>query len=202
MLPKRNELKKNVYYGLVFFCIALFAAPAYSIDLANLSAQDMIINISKQIPNLMRLITALAYVMGMYFMIMGIVKLKHYGEARTQMSTEHSLKGPIVFLIIGALLLYLPTTVSVSLSTFWTDPNPYAYVDEKGAFSDFWNVCFLIIQFLGTLAFIRGLIILSQLSGHAQPGQFGKGVTHIIGGIFCINIYQFIQLIFVTLGIQ
>ncbi len=36
----------------------------------------------------------------------------------------------------------------------------------------------------------------------ASQGQFGKGLTHIIGGIFCINIYQFIQMISYTIGIQ
>jgi len=140
-------------------------------------------------------------VLGIFFVTFGIMKLKAYGEARTQMSQEHHLKGPLTFIIVGAFLIYLPSTVNVGLSTFWTDPNPYGYMQQKDQWSEFLNVCFMIVQLVGTIAFIRGLVILSQLSGHAQHGTFGKGVTHIIGGIFCINIYQLLQVIFSTLGI-
>ena len=167
------------------------------------SADDFLTRIATQIPMLMRMVTAIAYVLGIYFVIAGIMKLKEYGESRTMMSQQHNLRGPLIFIIVGAFLLYLPTTVNVGLSTFWTDPNPYAYVTQQTAWSDFWNTCFLIVQFVGTIAFIRGLVILSHLGGHGgQPGTFSRGVTHIIGGIFCINIYQFVQVIFTTLGIN
>lgn len=202
----QNKVRKIFPWCLLFCLNFLFIFPAYSQNVPNvqsLSADAILQNIAHQIPALMRFITALAYVMGMYFIVMGVMKLKQYGEARTQMSQEHSLKGPIIYLTIGTLLLYLPTSVSVGLSTFWTEPSPYAYLDEPtGGWFDLYNVCFLVIQFIGTIAFIRGLLILSRLSGHAQPGEFGRGLTHIIGGIFCINIYQFVQVIFVTLGIH
>lgn len=167
------------------------------------SAQDMLVNIAKSIPNLMQLVTAFAYVMGMYLIFAGILRLKHFGESRTMMSQEHSLKGPLILLTIGALLLYLPTAVQVGLSTFWTEPNPYGYLQEKDQWSQFLNVCYLIVQFIGTIAFIRGLLTLSHLGGHGgnQPGTFAKGLTYVIGGILCINIYQFVQVIMVTLGL-
>ncbi len=166
------------------------------------SAQTMMENIGKQIPNLMRMLTAIAYVMGMYFIFWGIVKLKQYGESRTMMSSSHDLKGPIMFIFIGALLLYFPTSVQVGMSTFWTNPNPYGYLQEQDQWSQFMRTIFLIIQFIGALAFVRGLVILSHLGGHGgQPGTLGKGLTHIIGGVFCINIYQFVQVILITLGV-
>lgn len=170
----------------------------------SLSAQDMITNIAAQIPSLMRFVTALAYVMGMYMIFYGIMKLKQYGESRTMMSQSHELKGPIILLVVGALLLYLPTSVQVGLSTFWTEPNPYGYLENTDEWSGFINNCFLVIQLFGTIAFIRGLLILSRLGGGhgGQPDTLGRAMTHIIGGIFCINIYEFIQVILFTLGIQ
>lgn len=167
------------------------------------SAQTMLINISQSIPNLMQLVTAFAYVMGMVLVIRGIIKLKHMGEMRTQMSMEHSAMGPIILITIGALLIYLPSTVQMGLSTFWVEPNPYGYMEYHSQWTDFLNVCFLIIQFVGTIAFIRGLMILSHLGGgHGQQGSFAKGLTHIIGGILCINIFQLVQVLAVTLGIN
>lgn len=182
----------------------VFPVYAQTIDATSISASTMIENLAKQLPSLMRLITALAYVMGMFFIFAAIFKLKQYGESRTMMSSQHDLKGPILYLIVGASLLYLPTSVQVGMSTFWTDPNPYGYIKQTDQWGTFFSNVFMLIQLFGVIAFIRGLVILSHLGGHGgQPGTFGRGMTHIIGGILCINIYQFVQVVIVTLfGIQ
>jgi len=168
------------------------------------TASDMISNLSKQIPSIQALVTAIAYVLGLVFVLRGIMRLKHVGEMRTMMSHEHSLKGPIVFICVGAALLYFPTTLNVGLSTFWTAPNPYGYVIAKDQWTQFFGTCLSIVQLFGVIAFIRGLVMLAQLAGQGggHQGGLGKSLTHIIGGIFCINIYQFVQVVMVTLGIQ
>ena len=197
-----------------FFILSFYTLPVYSAaelpppppvvsSNATPSAQDMLVNISTQLPNLMRMVTAFAFVMGMYFVFIGLLKLKQYGESRTMMSQERELKGPVIFLAVGALLIYLPSTVRVGLSSFWVNPNPYAYLQQQNQWAELITVCLLIIQFIGTIAFIRGLVLLTHLGGHSgQPGTFNKAMSHIVGGIFCINIYQFVQVIMVTLGIQ
>ncbi|OGT38590.1 MAG: hypothetical protein A3F12_06865 [Gammaproteobacteria bacterium RIFCSPHIGHO2_12_FULL_38_14] len=186
---------------LAGFSLLFTASGAFAQD--TFSAEDMLANFAKNIPNLMRMVTALAYVMGMGFILKGILALKEYGESRSMMSQGTSLKGPMIFLTVGTLLLYLPTSMQVGLSTFWTDPNPYSYLQESDQWSSFLNIVFLIVQFIGTIAFIRGLVIMTQLAGHGgQPGTFSRGLTHIIGGIFCINIYQFTQVIAATFGLS
>jgi hypothetical protein len=167
------------------------------------SAQTMLVNIGEQIPNLMRLITAVAYVMGLYCIIHGVILMKHLGEARTQMSHEHSISKPIAYLAVGAGLTYLPSTIQVGLSTFWVNPNPYGYLQMQSDWFQFINVCFLIVQFVGVLAVIRGLLLLKDIGGgHGQGQGPAKGLTHVIGGLLCINIYQFVQVIMITLGLQ
>ena len=202
-----SKLTMNICYYVLILTALSFSLPVYSQETSPASsipsAQDMLVNISKQIPNFMRMVTAIAYVLGMYFIVSGLFKLKQYGEARTMMSHDQSLKGPLIFIIVGTLLLYLPTSVQIGMSTFWTNPNPYGYLEQVDQWTQFVNDLFLIVQFIGTVAFIRGLVILSHLGGHGgQPGTFSKGLTHIIGGIFCINIYQFVQVIMATLGIE
>lgn len=191
-------------YSIITLLLFLLCNPSYADTQYNVSmnAQDFLVNFAKSVPNLMRMVTAIAYVLGMYFIIAGVMKLKVLGESRTMMSGEHSIKGPLIFLVVGALLLYVPTSVQVGLSTFWTNPNPYSYLQQKDQWAEFLNNVYLIVQLVGVIAFIRGLVILSHLGGHGQPGTFGKGLTHIIGGLFCINIYTFIQVILITLGIQ
>lgn len=207
-----NKYLLNFYRLLLLFCTASLPLSVYAqfddnppISLANpstISAQTMLENIATQVPTIMQMVTALAYVLGMYFIFSGIMKLKHVGESRTMMSREHHLAIPLTYLAVGALLIYLPTSVQIGMSTFWTNPNPYGYLQEQDQWSDFLNDCFLIVQLIGTIAFIRGLVILGHVGEHGQQGQFSRGLTHIIGGIFCINIYQFVQVILLTLGIQ
>lgn len=187
---------------LSLLALSVYAIPASAQTSTILTASDMLANIASQVPVLMQLVTALAYVMGMYLIISGIIKLKHVGESRTMMSQEHSIKAPIIFLVVGAMLLYLPSAVQVGMTTFWANPSPYGYVQQTDQWSQVINDVYLVVQLFGTIAFIRGMVILSHLSGHGQPGTFAKGVTHIIGGLFCINIYQLVQVVLITLGIQ
>lgn len=206
MLPTwaRNKLS-NMYRFLLLFSLFLHAFPAYAQDevkVTGLSLQSMLVNLSEQIPQLMQMVTAIGYVLGMYMIIVAVIKFKHFGESRTMSSREHSIIQPIIYLTVGALLLYFPTSVQVGMSTFWTEPNPYGYSETIGEWQQFLDVCFLIIQFVGTIAFIKGLVILSHMAEGSSQGSFGRGLTHIIGGIFCINIYQFVQVIFATFGIQ
>ncbi len=189
--------------AFVFINLAYAQDPVITGSTTNISAQTMLYNISQQIPNLMRLATAIAYVLGMFMMVRGIMLFKHAGEMRMQMSHEHSIIKPIVYLVVGGMLTYLPTAVQVGLSTFWNDPNPYGYLNDQNEWFEFINVVFIIVQLVGVIAFIRGLNILSHLGGHGgHQGTFAKGLTHIIGGVLCINIYQFVQVIMVTLGLQ
>lgn len=206
MLPIKLQYKLFSFFCYSFLLALILYLPSAFAQQNNvnpINAQTMLQNIAKNIPSLIQMTTAIAYVMGMFFIFSGILKLKQYGESRTMMSSEQSLKGPLIYLAVGAFLLYLPTSVQVGISSFWTEPNPYGYLQQQDQWAEFINDCFLIVQFVGIVAFIRGLLTLAQLSGHGgQPGTFGKGMTYIVAGIFCINIYQFVQVIFVTLGIQ
>ena len=191
-----------VIYPLLSRISTVYAASQDSVQVS--SASDILANIASQLPSVMRLVTAVAFVLGMYFIIAGIIKLKHYGEQRSMMSVEHSLVGPMVYFAIGALLLYLPSAVNTGMSTFWSSPNPYGYLEKADQWNALYKDCFMVIQLFGTIAFIRGLVILSRVGGHGGGGHdsLGKGLTHIIGGILCINIYQFVQVILNTMGIS
>lgn len=200
-IEKYSERLKHLIVGFTtYFVFATYAhAAAVSVSVAT-----MIENIANTIPDLMLFTTALAYVMGFFFVFNGLMHLKKYGESRTMMSSEAHLKGPLIYLAVGAALIYLPSSVQVGLGTFWENPMPYAYdTGQTDPWSELYNACFLIIQLIGTIAFIRGLIILTHMGGHSsQPGTFGRAMAHMIGGILCIDLYDFVQAIFTTLGIS
>jgi intracellular multiplication protein IcmC len=128
--------------------------------------------------------------------------MKHFGEMRTMQSREHGVWGPIIELLIGAALIYLPSSVQGVMSTFWTSTNPYAYLTSSTALnSAFVDACYSVIQLIGVIAFIRGLIMLQQAgSERAQPHMLGKALSHLVGGILCINLYGTIQTLEATVG--
>ncbi len=186
--------------------IFLYANSAYAASFGSTGTPDVatiLMNFAETVPNLMRLVTALAYVMGFWFVIKGVTEFKHFGESRSMMSQEHHISKPITYLTVGAMLIYLPSAVQVGMSTFWASPNPYGYLPSSGgSWTDLTNAAFMVIQLVGTIAFIRGLLILNHTSGGGgQPGTFAKAMAHIIAGILCINLYQFLQAVFSTLGI-
>ena len=196
-----SELIQQVVKSIatVFLFTSFFLAnAAYAVP----NVADMLSNLSKAVPNLMQLVTAIAYVIGIVFCLKGVVGLKHFGESRTH-HDQSGAKGPLLLLAVGAALLYLPGSVSVGVATFWDATAPYAYkVESSSPWSGLIKDAFTIIQLVGTIAFIRGLIMLTKLGGHGGgQASLGKAMTHMIAGIFCINMYQFINTIMNTLAL-
>jgi intracellular multiplication protein IcmC len=190
---------QNKAVSFFICCAALFSAPASFAGVPNVA--DMLTNISQTMPDFMRLVTATAYVFGMWFIYQSVVELKQFGEQRTQYSSSASLKGPAIQLTVGTMLLYLPSSVGAGLTTLWTDPAPYAYMDEATTqWSLLMDSGFMAIQLIGTISFVRGLLTLNHLGASSAQDTFSKGLTHIIAGVLCLNLYGFLDAVNVTLG--
>lgn len=194
--------KQKILNHSLFLVLIFITSPSVFADsVTSVSAATMVQNIANAVPLLLQMVTAIAFVLGMVLSVKGVTLFKHLGEGRGMYSRDHELKTPLIYLAVGAALLYLPTSIDVGLSTFWSSSCPYCYIQWQDQWNQFYNACFIIIQFIGVIAFIRGLLILTQSGeGHSQ-GAFKRALTHLIGGIFCINIVPFIQVILITLGI-
>src|SRR6185312_16933994 len=85
----------------------------------NVQFDTLVNNLSRDFPALWRLSTGFAYLMGVGFMMRGIYKMKQYGDMSTMMSASRSLKEPVTLLVVGAALMFFPTTKAILLtSTF------------------------------------------------------------------------------------
>lgn len=167
-------------------------------------------NIANTLEPVEKLITASAYVMGIAFGVKALQTLKVYGESRTMMSSHGSLKEPLIYFLVSAVFLFVPTGLNVVLSTTFGSSNilQYAPINSQNSaiYTLFgpgstvgWSLT-KIIQVIGLIAFIRGWILIARAAGQGQqPGGTGKGLMHVFGGILAINIVQTLTIINNTL---
>jgi len=171
---------------------------------------DILANIAASLEPVERLITGLAYLMGIAFAFKAIYSLKVYGEARTMMSSNASMKEPVTYLVVAAIFIYLPAAMDVLLMTTFGDStilnyapvsSPNSFIDALfGAQSAVGRPLSLIIQVIGLIAFVRGWVLIARGGGQGgQPGTTGKGLMHVFGGILAINIVKTLEIVNNTL---
>jgi intracellular multiplication protein IcmC len=174
------------------------------------SQVDILTNIANSLAPVERLITGGAYLMGCAFIFKAIYSLKIYGEAKTMMSSNTSLKEPLSYLLVGAVFIYFPTAFEMLLQTSFGYSNvlQYAPVNSSnqaidtlfGSGSAVGRPLSLIIQVIGLIAFVRGWVLIARSASQGQqPGGTGKGLMHVFGGILAINIVGTLNMINNTL---
>lgn len=167
-----------------------------------LDALQMLTNLSNSYPALWRLITAICYVSGIALMLRAVYQLKAYGELRTMMSTQTSLKVPIVMMVAAVVLMFIPTAFQVVLKTGFQYTSPLSYNQATTSISPIAMKAIVgLVQIIGVISFIRGWM---HLVGNAQqPGgqhSFGRAMTHIVGGVLAINIVGVVNIIWNSFG--
>ncbi|WP_133138513.1 type IV secretion protein IcmC [Legionella genomosp. 1] len=157
-----------------------------------------------------RLVTGAAYLIGIAFAFKAIYSLKIYGEARTMMSSNTSIKEPAVYIMVAAILIYFPTGLDIMLNTTFGSSNilQYAPMDSQnqaldslfGTGSAVGQSLSLLIQVIGVIAFVRGWVLIARSASQGQPpGGTGKGLMHVFGGILAMNIVATLEMINNTL---
>lgn len=164
--------------------------------------QEMLINLTGSMPNLWRMITAFAYVMGFLFTYKAVYYLKVYGESRTMMASQSNLKVPISYFLAAAAFIYLPTMFSVLMVSSFGYENPIKYDSQttQGLSSTSMDAIIYLIQTVGIIAFLRGWFHLAKNSEQGAHANNGKAFSHIIGGLLAINIMGTKEVLWNTFG--
>lgn len=141
-------------------------------------------NISHSLYPLQHLITGGAYVLGILFFITAVNKLMKIGDHRAQSSSKEQMYTPLMYLMFGAILIYLPSALHVAANTAFGAGNVLTYTSYNPI--NISSSMGLLIQTAGILWFVRGCVLVAHSS---QPGtQHGpKGFVFIIAGILSMN---------------
>lgn len=192
-------------WKIVGFFIVLLGLTGCSASVAD--SANMLVNLSKSYPQIERLITGAAFLVGISLVMRAIYYLKIYGEMRTMMASQGNLKAPLIYLLVAVALMYLPQTLDdVMVSTFGTaEISPLNYNTSTGPGLNIQaaNAILGFVRIVGLISFVRGwMIIAKSAQGGAQGVSFGKGATHILGGILAINIVGAKNALWATLGLS
>lgn len=182
---------KRIKYLRYLLPLAFLFIPLASYGL-EYDFSDWLHNLQTHLPAVVQLIIATAYVTGLWFFCLGLLKLKAYGHQTVFMATHANFTASLAYLVCGIALFYTPTMIDTSLFTFWNYglSSVVAYPNEANtSLSSIMNPCIAIVRVIGYIAFVRGWIILVRIGQQgAAPGTIGKASTHIVGGMLAINI--------------
>jgi len=145
---------------------------------------SMIGNVSQSLLSVESLIAGLGYLIGILFIISAITKFKKIGDAKAHSSAPEKPTAAILFLVVGAALLFLPSMVSVLSNSAFGTGNILQYIPYKPY--DIYNSMQIVIQMAGLIWFVRGCVLLVH---GGQPGakEGPKGFAFIIAGILAMN---------------
>lgn len=142
----------------------------------------MIENVGKSLIQLQELITAFGYMLGILLIINGIYKLK------STFAAHESFGAPLMLILGGASLLFLPSMLTMWSVTFFSVYSPLQYDDT--AVDNLIPTMEVIIQTMGLIWFIKGTVMIAHLEepGNDEERNHLKAVIAIIAGILAANI--------------
>jgi len=166
---------------------------------------QILLNLSTIYPSFWTLITAICFVAGVIFALRSVYAFKVYGEARTMMNPQTSLRAPLIYLFVAAALIYTPSGFQMVMQTLYgySKPLPLAYQGYSEDVTSAIRAVFGLVQLVGIVAFLRGWLNLAKHAHQGGGGQhgIGKAFTHIIGGIMAVNIVGTYNIVAATLDL-
>jgi hypothetical protein len=153
------------------------------------------------------MLSVLSILIGVYLVIRGLIKASKYGTD----PRAHSVPVIMANLIVGTILYTVGTNLDSMLATLFGDNGVWDngivtstiaadFGEDTGPFQQAVAAALDFVRIIGTIAFIRGWIILKDsVEGQGQK-TVSQGMTHILGGVLAINIDRFLAVMDSTFG--
>lgn len=142
-------------------------------------------NLSQSLFPIQQLISGFAYITGIAFISISLFKFHKIGDARTNSHSSEKMGVPIIFMLIGAALMYLPTTIEIMANTAFGPNNILGYGNYNPF--DIYSSMGLLIQTAGLIWFVRGTILITQATHPGAKKEGVKGLVFILASILAMN---------------
>jgi len=156
------------------------------------------------------IVSVVAFLSGLFMVVSGLIKASKSG-ADPKNYSPHIILTHIGF---GAILLtignMLPVVVASLFGTedvakesalSWTKLENLVGPDsDLTQFETAVTSALFFVQIIGVIAFVRGWLILKKVVEGSGNASLTQGLTHIIGGVFAINIFEFLRVMDRTFG--
>lgn len=179
-------------------------SPSSSVDIGT-----MIANLAATASSLQSLVVAASYIIGIGLIIKGVMKYKSFGHGMNQHTPPGEGFAPMLSIMVGSILMYLPSIMATSLTTVFgtaaigSPASVLSYsstLSSNAQWSQLGAILINYFQLVGLIAFIRGWMILSKITQQGGQDTVGKALTHIVGGIMLVNLVGTIQILATTFG--
>lgn len=195
---KKMNLKNKKYplgaknFWLGFSCLFLTSCSKV-VD----TAGQFLIKLQETYVAVTDLTMALCYLFGTGFVIKSIFSFKQYGEQRTMMSSQTTIRTPVTYLSVGLAFLYLPALVSIFSNSAFGQPvvNLIGFQNDIDTSENIKNAVYALVQVVGFISMVRAIFIASN--PHPNPGQGGlpKAAIHFLAGLLAVNVSYVMSLV-------
>lgn len=168
----------------------LLALSAQSAFAAPTTIVDMFANGQASFDALIKLVKYAAIVIGVFLVVNSVYKFSQMGS-----DPKMTAKIPLTMFFCGIGIFAMVATSGVLTNTLAIGTNGPGKLFINGGNINGGQVTeaglmaiLTFIRLLGYIAFIRGWIIINDYAQGKQQASLAKGLTHLIGGVFAINI--------------
>lgn len=173
---------------------------------SNVDFIKILTNLTADAKSIFKLTTIISYVIGFWLVIAALMGLRR-SELGSSGSQGGGIAGPIIKFFIGIALIYLPSTIDLTVSAFWgsggANTGSLAYATIQSPFEVFRDAAIMIVRLIGLVAFISGFVELAHSSDQqAQPGSVAKGMLRVFGGVLALNVVATIRILGGVFGIK
>lgn len=207
--------------GKLLITCGLLLLPVIAHAAIEQDVQDIMENLKKILNPTLRLLMAISFIIGLVFILRGLMTLRQFSMPLTQATRPGELSGPLVYIFVGAVMMYIPSSTDILSETLLGGSQGSIFgsrglggmgkaSDELMGYGvtqsveDEWatlvDTVVLYVQLIGFLAFLRGWMLIAHAGQPGvQPGTISRGIVHIVGGIIAINFLPLVKVVHNTI---
>jgi hypothetical protein len=141
-------------------------------------------NLVESLGPVQAMLSGFGYIVGVGFVLASLTRFHKAADTQTQSSSQEKMFVPILYLVMGVGLIFLPTTLNTMANTAFGVGNILSYSEDTedklvGAIK-------FLIETTGIIWFVRGSILLTHAS-HPGVQEGPKGLTFLVAGVFAMN---------------